>query len=135
PTTMSCPFPAGGPPDAWARILSEHMRLALGQPIVIENVTGAGASIGAARGAQAPPDGYTLSIGNWTSHVGSGAMYHLPFDLLTDLEPVSLLTSAPMLIVGKKDVPANDGKELIAWLKANPDMPTMPTTGMGSAAH
>jgi len=135
PITMIVPFPAGGPTDTLARILSEHMRLSLGQPIVIENVTGAGASIGAARGAQAPPDGYTLSIGNWTSHVGSGAMYHLPFDLLTDLEPVSLLTSAPMLIVGKKTVPANDGKELIAWLKANPDKATMATIGVGSAAH
>jgi len=135
PITMIVPFPAGGPTDTLARILSEHMRTSLGQPVVIENVTGAGASIGAARGAQAPPDGYTLSIGNWTSHVGSGAMYHLPFDLLTDLEPVSLLTSAPMLIVGKKTVPANDGKELIAWLKANPDKATMATIGVGSAAH
>jgi len=135
PITIIVPFPAGGPTDTLARILTEPMRGALGQPVVIENVTGAGASIGATRGAQAPPDGYTLSLGNWTSHVGSGAMYHLPFDLLTDLEPISLLTSAPMMIVGKNALPAKDGKELVAWLKANPDKATMATIGAGSAAH
>src|SRR5215472_11818841 len=97
------------------------MRVPLGQPMIVENVTGAGASIGATRGAQAAPDGYTVSIGNWTSHVGSGAMYKLPFDLLTDLEPISLLTAAPMMIVGKTSLPVNNGKELVAWLKANPN--------------
>src|SRR5712664_762527 len=85
PVTIIVPFPAGGPTDTLARILSERMRVSLGQPLIIENVTGAGASIGATHGAQSAPDGYTLSIGNWTSHVGSGAMYRLPFDLLTDL--------------------------------------------------
>jgi tripartite-type tricarboxylate transporter receptor subunit TctC len=135
PITIIVPFPAGGPSDTLARIMAERMKVALGQPFIIENVTGAGASIGAIRGAQSPPDGYTLSIGNWTSHVGSGAMYRLPFDLLTDLEPVSLLTSAPLLIVGKNGLPAKDGKELIAWLKANPDKATMATIGIGSAAH
>jgi len=135
PITIIVPFPAGGPTDTLARILSERMRVSLGQPVVIENVTGAGASIGATRGAQAAPDGYTLSIGNWTSHVGSGAMYRLPFDLLTDLEPISRLTAAPMMIVGKNAVPANNAKELIAWLKANSDKATMATIGAGSAAH
>jgi len=135
PVTMIVPFPAGGPSDTLARILSERMRVSLGQPVIIENVTGAGASIGATRGAQAAPDGYTLSIGNWTSHVGSGAMYRLPFDMLADLEPVSLLTSAPLMIVGKNAVPASNGTELVAWLKANPDKVTAATIGAGSAAH
>jgi len=100
PITIIVPFPAGGPTDTLARILAERMRIPLGQPVVIENITGAGASIGATRGAQAPPDGYTVSIGNWTSHVGSGVMYRLPFDLLTDLAPISLLTSAPAVGCG-----------------------------------
>src|SRR5262249_25165988 len=129
------PFPAGGPTDTLARILSERMRVALGQPVVVENVTGAGASIGATRGAQAAPDGYTLSIGNWTSHVGSGAMYKLPFDMLGDLDPISLLTSAPLMIVGKNALPAKNGTELVAWLKANSGNVTAATVGAGSAAH
>src|ERR1700680_2524923 len=85
PVTIIVPFPAGGPTDTLARILSERMRVSLGQPVIIENVTRAGASIAATHGAQSAPDGYTLSIGNWTSHVGAGAIYRLPFDLLTDL--------------------------------------------------
>jgi len=135
PVTIIVPFPAGGPTDTLARILSERMRVSLGQPVIIENVTGAGASIGVTHGAQAAPDGYTLSIGNWTSHVGAGAMYRLPFDLLTDLQPVSLLTSAPLMIIGKNSLPASNGTELIAWLKANPDKATAATVGSGSAAH
>src|SRR4051812_28127079 len=135
PITIIVPFPAGGPTDTLARILADRMRVPLGQPVVIENVTGAGASIGATRGAQAPPDGYTLSIGNWTSHVGSGAMYRLPFDLLTDLAPVSLLTSAPLMIVGKNALPAKNGQELVVWLKEHSDKVSMATVGAGSAAH
>lgn len=135
PITIIVPFPAGGPSDTLARIMADRMKVSLGQPVIIENVTGAGATIGAIRGAQSPPDGYTVSIGNWTSHVGSGAMYRLPFDLLTDLQPVSLLTSAPLIIVGKNALPANDGKELIAWVKDNPDKLSMATIGAGSAAH
>jgi len=135
PITMIVPFPAGGPTDTLGRLLAERMRAPLGQPVIIENITGAGATIGAIRGAQSPPDGYTLSLGNWTSHVGSGAMYRLPFDLNADLEPVALLTVAPMMIVGKTALPAKDGKELIAWLKANPGKATMATIGAGSAAH
>jgi tripartite-type tricarboxylate transporter receptor subunit TctC len=103
--------------------------------VIIENVTGAGATIGATRAAQAAPDGYTLGLGNWTSHVGSGAFYKLPFDLLTDLEPLALVTDAPLLIVGKNALPPADGKELIAWLKANPDKASAATIGAGSAAH
>ena len=116
-------------------ILSERMRVTLGQPIVIENVTGAGSTIGVAHATQAAPDGYTLSLGNWTSFVGSGALYRTSYDLLKDFEPVSLLTFAPMLIVGKNALPVNDAKELIAWLKANPDTASAATVGAGSAAH
>src|SRR5581483_1452765 len=135
PITMIVPFPAGGPADTLGRILGERMRVSLGQTVIIENVTGAGATIGVTRAAQAAPDGYTIGLGNWTSHVGSGAFYKLPFDLLTDLEPVSLLTDAPMLIVGKNALPATDAKELIAWLKANPEKASAATVGAGSAAH
>ena len=135
PITMVVPFPAGGPTDTLGRILSERMRVTLGQPIVIENVTGAGSTIGVAHAAQAAPDGYTLSLGNWTSFVGSGALYRTSYDLLKDFEPVSLLTFAPMLIVGKTALPVNDAKELIAWLKANPDTASAATVGAGSAAH
>jgi tripartite-type tricarboxylate transporter receptor subunit TctC len=133
--TLVVPFPAGGPTDTLARILGERMRVSLGQPIVIENVTGAGASIGVTRAVQAAPDGYTLSIGNWTSHVGAGAMYPVSWDVLTDLAPVSLLTATPLLIVGKNGIPAKDGRELIAWLKAHPDKASAATVGAGSAAH
>jgi tripartite-type tricarboxylate transporter receptor subunit TctC len=111
------------------------MRVSLGQTIVIENVTGAGSTIGVARAAQAAADGYTLALGNWTSFVGSGALYRTSYDLLKDFEPVSLLTFAPMLIVGKNELPATDAKELIAWLKANPDKASAATVGAGSAAH
>ena len=135
PITMVVPFPAGGPTDTLGRILSERMRVTLGQPIVIENVTGAGSTIGVAHAAQAAPDGYTLSLGNWTSFVGSGALYRTSYDLLKDFEPVSLLTFAPMLIVGKNALPVNDAKELSAWLKANPDTASAATVGAGSAAH
>jgi len=133
--TLVVPFPAGGPTDTLARILGERMRVALGQTIVVENVTGAGASIGVTRAVQSAPDGYTLSIGNWTSHVGSGAMYPVSWDVLKDLAPISLLTATPLLIVGKNDLPAKDGRELIAWLKANPNKASAATVGAGSAAH
>ena len=135
PVTMIVPFPAGGPTDTLARLMGEGMRPALGQSVIIENVTGAGSTIGVARAAQAAPDGYTLSIGNWTSHVGSQALYPVAYDVRKDFEPVSLLTFAPMIIVGKNELPANNAKELIAWLKANPDKASAATVGAGSAAH
>ena len=129
------PFPPGGPADTLARILGDRIRASLGQPIVIENVTGAGASLGVTHAIQAAPDGYTLSIGNWTSHVGAGAIYPVSWDILRDLAPVSLLTATPLLIVGKNSLPARDGKELIAWLRANPDKVSVATVGTGSAPH
>jgi tripartite-type tricarboxylate transporter receptor subunit TctC len=135
PITMIVPFPAGGPTDTLGRILGEGMRASFGQPVIIENVTGAGSTIGVTRAAQAAPDGYTLVLGNWTSFVGSGALYRTSYDLLRDFEPISLLTFAPMLIVGKNALPVKDARELIAWLKANPDKASVASVGAGSAAH
>jgi tripartite-type tricarboxylate transporter receptor subunit TctC len=134
PITLIVPFPAGGITDIIARIVAEGMRGVLGQPIVVENVGGAGGTIGVTRLARATPDGYTIGIGQWTSHVGAGVMYNLPFDLHADLQPISLLTSGPLWIIGRKDLPASNVKELIAWLKANPKS-TAATIGVGSGAH
>jgi tripartite-type tricarboxylate transporter receptor subunit TctC len=135
PVTMIVPFPAGGPTDTLARILSERMRVSLGQPVIIETVTGAGASIGVARAAQAAPDGYTLSIGNWTSHVGAGAMYPAAHDAVLELQPVSRISATPLMIVGKNELPPKSAGELIAWLKANPGKASAATIGAGSGAH
>jgi tripartite-type tricarboxylate transporter receptor subunit TctC len=135
PMTMVVPFAPGGPTDTIGRIMAERMRAPLGQPVVIENVTGAGGSIGVGRVVRAAADGYTISIGNSSSHVFNGAIYALPYDLLNDLEPVALLCSQPLLIVAKKAMPANDLKELIAWLTANPDKASQGTPGAGTAAH
>ena len=129
------PFPAGGSTDALARIIAEPMRVALGQPVIVQNVPGAGSTIGVGRAIQSAPDGYTLSIGNWTSHVGANAVYRVPWNVLNDLEPVSVLSTTTLIIVGRTGLPANDAKELIAWLKANPDNATMATVGAGSGAH
>ena len=133
--TMVVPFAAGGPVDTLARIVAERMRASLGQPIVIENVTGAGGSIGTGRVARAVPDGYTLVIGIWTTHVVNGAIYTLQYDVLNDFEPIALLANNPQVIVAKKSMPANDLKGLIAWLKANPDKASAGTAGVGSPQH
>ena len=135
PITIIVPFPAGGPTDTLARILSERMRVSLGQPVIIETVTGAGASIGVARAAQAAPDGYTLSIGNWTSHVGAGAMYPAAHDAVLELQPVSRVSATPLMIIGKNALPPKNAQELIAWLKANPGKASAATVGAGSGAH
>jgi tripartite-type tricarboxylate transporter receptor subunit TctC len=135
PITMIVPFPAGGVTDIVARIVSERLRTALGQTVIAENVAGAGGTIGVTRLYRAAPDGYTIGIGQWTSNVGAGAMYPLPFDLLTDFEPVSMLSTGPLWIIGRKTLPANDVKELIAWLKSNPDKALAGTIGAGSGVH
>jgi tripartite-type tricarboxylate transporter receptor subunit TctC len=135
PITMIVPFAAGGPTDTIARTLAEHMRASLGQPVILENVTGAAGSIGAGRVARAPSDGYTLVVGVWGTHVLNGAIYPLSYDLLKDFEPISLVASNPMVIVAKKAMPANDLAELIEWLKANPDKASAGTTGTGGASH
>ncbi len=135
PITMIVPFAAGGPTDVVARIMAEGMRPSLGQNVLIENVTGAAGSIGVGRAVRAAPDGYTVSIGHWSTHVINGAIYNLPYDLLTDLEPVALLAANPQLIVANNKVPAADLKSLVAWIKANPDKATAGTAGSGSASH
>ncbi|MGN6114126.1 MAG: tripartite tricarboxylate transporter substrate-binding protein [Nitrobacter sp.] len=135
PITMVVPFSAGGPTDALARILGKFMETKLGKSIVIENVTGAAGSIGVARVVHAAPDGYTVSIGHLGTHVANGAIYKLGYDLVTDLDPVVLLPSNPMIIVSKKAVPAKSLKELIDWIKAQPAPATAGTAGAGSGSH
>jgi tripartite-type tricarboxylate transporter receptor subunit TctC len=135
PITIIVPFAAGGPTDALARVLGDRMRQALGQTIVVENVTGAGGTLGVARAVRAAPDGYTLSIGHLGTHVINGAIYPLTFDLVNDLDPVALVASNPMMIVSKNDVPAKNLKELIAWIKANDGKVTAGTAGVGSGSH
>ena len=117
--TLIVPFPPGGSTDVAARILAEHMRARLGQPVVIENVGGAGGSIAVGRLARAAPDGYTIDIGQWDTHVGS-IIYKLDYDLQKDFEPIGLISNNPQLLVAKKDLPASSLKELVAWMKANP---------------
>ena len=135
PVTLIVPFGAGGPVDTLARALSEAMRGSLGQPVIIENVTGASGTIGVARAVRAAPDGYTVSIGNWPSHIVNGAIYSLPYDVQKDFEPVARLSSNPYVVVARKDLPAKDLAELIVWLKANPDKATQGTAGPGSGQH
>jgi tripartite-type tricarboxylate transporter receptor subunit TctC len=134
PITMVVPFGAGGPTDALARIVAQRMSVSLGQQVVIENVTGAAGTIGIGRVARAAPDGYTLVIGNWASHVVNSAIYKTPFDYVTDFEPVARLSGNPYIIVGKNALPPTL-KELIAWLKANPGKATEGTGGAGSGQH
>jgi tripartite-type tricarboxylate transporter receptor subunit TctC len=133
--TVIVPFPAGGATDTLARFLGERLRAVLGQPIVVENVGGAAGSLGVGRAVRSPADGYTLSIGTSTTHMLTGGLYALPFDLLGDLEPVILIGSEPLLIVGKKDIAAGDLKQLIAWLKANPDKASVGIAGVGATGH
>ncbi|WP_038380313.1 tripartite tricarboxylate transporter substrate-binding protein, partial [Bradyrhizobium elkanii] len=118
PITIVVPFAAGGPSDAMARILGERMKQSLGEVLLIENVTGAGGSIGVGRAVRSAPDGYTISFGHLGTHVANGAIYKLGYDLVTDLEPVVLLPSNPMIIVSKNAVPAKSLKELLEWLKS-----------------
>ena len=133
--TLVVPFGAGGPVDTLARILAEKMREPLGQNVVVESVTGASGSLGVGRVVRAAPDGYTVSIGNWPTHVVNGAIMTLPYDLIKDLEPVTLLASNPYVVVARNDLPAGNLQELIAWLKANPDKATQGTGGPGSGQH
>ena len=133
--TIIVPFSAGGPTDALARVLGDRMRQTLGQPIVVENVTGAGGTIGVGRAVHAAPDGYTLSIGHLGTHVVNGAIYPMNFDLVKDLEPVAMIASNPMMIVTKNDIPAKNLKELIAWIKSNDGKATAGTAGVGSGSH
>jgi tripartite-type tricarboxylate transporter receptor subunit TctC len=135
PITIVVPFAAGGPTDTIARVMANGMRVSLGQPIIIENVTGAAGSIGVGRVARATPDGYTISIGQWGSHVTNGAIYALQYDLVNDFAPVSWIANGTPLIVSRNTIPAKDLRELIAWLKANSDKVSQGTAGAGSPQH
>jgi tripartite-type tricarboxylate transporter receptor subunit TctC len=117
--TLVVPFPPGGSTDVAARIMAERMRPLLGQAVIIENVGGAGGSIGVGRVARAAPDGYTIDIGQWDTHVGS-IIYNLNYDLQRDFEPIGLISVNPQLMVARRDLPATDLNGLLAWMKANP---------------
>jgi tripartite-type tricarboxylate transporter receptor subunit TctC len=135
PITMVVPFPAGGPTDGLARILSEPMSKALGQTVVVDNASGAGGTIGVAKVVRAPADGYTLSVGQTTSNVFSVAVYAVSYDVLADLEPVALLATSSVMLMGRADLPASNMTELIAWLKSRPEPATYAAVGVGSPGH
>jgi tripartite-type tricarboxylate transporter receptor subunit TctC len=135
PITMVVPFAPGGATDTIGRLIAEQMKRSLGQPVIVENATGGGGTIGVGRVVRAAPDGYTLSLGQNSSHVLARATYALQYDLLNDLEPVVMLSAGPLVLVGRKTMPANDLRGLIAWLKANPDKATQGHGGTGSTTH
>ena len=134
PITIVVPFPAGGPTDSLTRVLAERMKGSLGQPIIIENVTGAAGTIGVGRVARAAPDGYMVSIGHWQTHVVNGATYTLQYDVVKDFEPVSLVADCPMWIVAKYALPVKDLRDLVAWLKESPGKATVGIAGVGGGA-
>src|SRR6204780_3282569 len=131
PITLIVPYPPGGSTDVTARIMADKMGQSLGQAVIVENVGGAGGSLGVGRVARATPDGYTIDIGQWDTHVANGAVYPLTYDLIRDFEPIASISSNPYMLVGRKALPADDLKGLIGWLKANPDKATqgVPTVG------
>jgi tripartite-type tricarboxylate transporter receptor subunit TctC len=135
PITIIVPYPPGGPVDTVARMLTDHMRASLGQPFVIENVSGAGGSIAVGRVARAVPNGYTLGIGDIGTYVLNGAVYPLPYDILTEFEPVAYLGSSPLLVLARNTMPAKDLKELMAWLKGNQGKVSQGHIGSGTLAH
>ena len=135
PITIIVPFAAGGPSDTLTRILAQRMGATLGQAVIVDNVGGAAGRIGTGRGARAAPDGYTLITGSAGTHMANGAVYTLSYDVLKDFEPVALLAATPQLIVAKKTMPASNLKELIAWLKENPDKASQGTSGVGGYSH
>jgi tripartite-type tricarboxylate transporter receptor subunit TctC len=135
PITLVVPFAAGGPTDTVARIVAEPMRAALGQSIIVENVVGASGTVGTGRVARASPDGYTIVVGYWGTHVLNGALFSLQYDVLRDFAPVALLATNPQLIVARANLPPKNLTELIAWLKANPHKASQGTAGVGSPAH
>jgi tripartite-type tricarboxylate transporter receptor subunit TctC len=135
PITVIVPFAPGGATDVLPRMLGERLRAVLGQSVVIENVSGAGGTIGLGRVARAAPDGYTLASGNWSTFVSNGAIYTLPYDLVKDFEPVVLLPSNSHLIAARATLAAGSLRELVSWLKANQDKVSMATAGVGTGSH
>jgi len=135
PITLIVGFPPGGPTDIVARVVGEKMRQTLGQPVIVENVSGAAGTVGGARVASAAPDGYTLNVGQWTTQVGAGAIYPIKYHVKDSFEPISLLTASYLWIIGRKDLPARNMKELVALAKASPGKLTSASVGAGSAGH
>jgi tripartite-type tricarboxylate transporter receptor subunit TctC len=135
PIMMIVPLAPGGSTDALGRIMAQAMSQTLGQPVVVENVSGAAGTIGVTRAERSEPDGYTIEWGMWGTNVANGAIYNLGFDLLNDFEPIALAVTQPFLIDSRKTMPANNLKELIAWLKSNGDKTTVGTSGVGSPSH
>ena len=134
PITIVVPFPAGGPTDALGRVLAEGMRSALGQSVIVENLTGAAGTVGAGHVARAAPDGYTLILGHWQTHVINGATFALQFDVVNDFEPISLIADYPMWLVGRADLPPKNLAELIVWMKESPGKATVGIGGVGGGA-
>jgi len=135
PITLVSPFAAGGPVDLIARLIAVPMGKTLGQTVLVEDTTGAAGTLGVGRVVRAAPDGYTLSIGHWSTHVINGAIYPLPYDLLTDLEPIAQIAANPLLIIANQSLPSKDLPELIAWLKSHPGQVSLGTAGVGSGSH
>ncbi len=135
PITMDMPFAAGGPGDVLARMLAQQMGRTLGQNVVVENITGAAGSIGTGAVARAAPDGYSLILGNWTTHVVNAVAYRLDYNVIKDFAPIAVVATQPVLIIARSTMPANNLRELIAWLKANPDKATSGNSGIGSATY
>jgi len=134
PVTIVVPFPAGGPTDALGRVLADRMKKALNQSVIVENVTGAAGTIGAAHVAHSAPDGYTTILGHWQTHVVNGATFSLSFDLVNDFTPIALIADCPMWVVGRETLPAKNFTELIAWMKQNPGKATVGIGGVGGGA-
>jgi tripartite-type tricarboxylate transporter receptor subunit TctC len=135
PITIVVGYAAGGPTDTVARILAERLKAALGQPVLVENTTGAGGSIGVGRVVRATPDGYTISMGDMGNYIANQALYPLQYDLRADLQPVAMVTNGPYMIFAKNGMPAADLRGLVAWLRANPDKALVGTGGIGSGDH
>jgi len=135
PITMIVPLPAGGAVDVLARMMAEGMRASLGAPVVVENISGAGGTLATGRVVRSAPDGYTLGIGTSVQYVMNGALYPLAYDLVKDFEPVALLPTVPYWIIARKEMPANNLAEMIAWLKANPDKASAGIVGVGGSGH
>jgi tripartite-type tricarboxylate transporter receptor subunit TctC len=135
PVTIVVPYSAGGPTDTLGRVVGDRMRKPLGQTVLVDNTTGAGGSIAVGKVVRAAPDGYTLGIGHWGSHVVNGAYYTLPFNLLTDLQPVAMIATNPQVIISKSAVPAKNLKELLAWIRANEDKLLVGSGGVAASSH
>src|SRR6516162_7931155 len=134
PIAIVVPFPVGGPTDTLGRVLADRMKNALGQSVIIENLTGAAGTIGSTHVARSPADGYSLILGHWQTHVVNGATFALPFDVVEDFAPISLIADCPVWLVGKEALAPKNLKELIAWLKQNPGGATLGIGGVGGGA-